>query len=213
MGCRQSFIKSFGVELKNMYHTAVNHALKVGFLHPTARQGVISLIPKKGRDRNFLVHWRPITLLNVDYKILSKALANKMKIVLPTLIHEDQTGFLSGRSISENIRKMCDVIDFYMLQNLPALVVSVDFAKAFDRVDYNALYAAMCYFNFPEEFIEWTKVMFKGFSLQTVNNGNLSEPLTLTRGLFQGNPQAPYLFLIVIEVLAQKLQEHSDMRD
>ena len=69
----------------------------------SARQSLISLIPKKDKDRNYLQNWQPITLLNVDSKIISKAIANRLKLVLDDIIDPDQTGFVTGKDISENL--------------------------------------------------------------------------------------------------------------
>ena len=173
---------------------------------------MITLIPKKGRNRNQVRNWRPITLLNVDYKIYSKTIANRIKIVLPDLIHEDQTGFMSGRSITENIRKIVDLIEYSHTKQLPGLVVQIDYLKAFDRVDYNAVWQTFRYFGFEQEFIDMVKILFEDFNLCTTNNGYVSRSFKPSRGLFQGNPIAPYVFLLLIETLAIQLRNNKNIK-
>ena len=84
--------------------------LTVGALSPTQRQALIKLIAKKDRDKRFIENWRPISLLNVDTKILSKTIATKLKTVLPTLVKSDQTAYVPGRFIGESCRLISDVI-------------------------------------------------------------------------------------------------------
>ena len=74
---------------------------------------MISLLPKKNKDTLLLNNWRPISLLNLDYKIAIKCIAKRLEKVLPTLINSDQTGNIKNRSIGENIRLISDVIELY----------------------------------------------------------------------------------------------------
>ena len=106
------------------------------------RRGVISLLFKKG-DRTQLKNWRPITLLTTDYKILSKALANRLHEVLPLIIHSDQTASIRGRTINDNARLLHDVIAYANTNSVPLAVVSVDQMKAFDRVSHDSCSSAL----------------------------------------------------------------------
>ena len=86
------------------------------------RRGIIKLIPKKDADPNLIKNWRPLTLLNCDYKIASKAIANRIKTVLPELISDDQLGFIKNRCISNNIRTLDSVIQYTANKNIPGLI-------------------------------------------------------------------------------------------
>jgi len=103
-GFTAEFYKHFcdlvGTDLIN----SLNQAFGVGELFISQQRGVITLIPKEDSDLLDLQNWRPITLLNIDYKIASKTLAKRIQNVLPKLVHSDQTGFMKGRYIGENIR-------------------------------------------------------------------------------------------------------------
>ena len=94
------FFDLLGKDLLNTYNEAFNR----GSLSPSQKRGTITLIPKGDENLSDLKNWRPISLLNIDYKILSKALAKRMEEHLPKLIHSDQTGFVDGRYIGQNIR-------------------------------------------------------------------------------------------------------------
>ena len=203
------FYMVFWLKLKEPLYKAIKFAMENRCLHPSAREGLISLIPKKERDLLYIKHWRPIVLLDTVFKIAAKIMANRIKKVLGNLIHESQTGFVKGRLISENLRKLLDVIE---RNDLSGLLISVDFENAFDKVMYEAVSKIMHWFNFGQKIIKWINVLFTNFKLSTYNNGYISEPFAVTKGLFQGNPIAPYLFIIVIECLATKLQQNKKIK-
>ena len=131
-GLSAEFYKMFWIHLKDSLLEAYNYAKATGTLHLSARRGVLSLIPKRNKDRTFLTHWRPISLLSTEFKILSKALANRIKLVLGSLISPEQAGFVQDRNIHDNVCKLFDLLEVMWLKNELRIVVSVDFAKAFD---------------------------------------------------------------------------------
>ena len=92
------------------------------------------MLPKKNKDTLFLKNWRPITLLNTDYKIATKCIAKRLAKVLPKLINRDQTGYVKNRFIGKNIRLISDVIESYEEKNLPGMLLFIDFEKAFDSL-------------------------------------------------------------------------------
>ena len=103
-------------------------------LSRTQRRGILHLLYKKD-DPLSLKNWRPISLLNLDYKIATKALYNRLRKVLPQILSEDQTCGMPGRSIFENLL-LRDTIDYAKLKQLSAAVISLDQEKAFDRVNH-----------------------------------------------------------------------------
>ena len=103
------------------------------------RRAIISLLPKKEKDRIFLKNWRPTSLLNVDYKILAKALANRLTTFLPLLIDEDQTGYVKQRFIGNNIRIIEDIMIYIEHNNVKGIMLSIDFEKAFDSLKWSYL--------------------------------------------------------------------------
>ena len=100
---------------------------KIGKLSITQRRGIIKLITKKDAEPFFIKNWRPLTLLNSDYKIAAKSIANRLKPLLPDLINYDQTGFIRGRFIGENIRLIDSVICYAKENNIPGLLLFLDF--------------------------------------------------------------------------------------
>ena len=118
-----------------------------GILPLTCRQGIIRLLPKKDNNRLFLKNWRPLTLLNSDYKCLAKIIANRIKKVLKTIIDNDQTGFIKGRYIGQNITKLLDIMDYTDNEHIPALLISIDYEKAFDTIEWETIDTAFKLFN------------------------------------------------------------------
>ena len=211
-GIPVDFYKVFWIKLKDRMLKLFNYCFKVNRMHTTARQGIISIIPKKGRDILLIRSWRPIVLLCVDFKVISKVISNRIREVLNTIIHTDQNGFVPGRNISNNIRKAYDVLDYTSRKNIAAVLISVDFEKAFDRVEYSSLYSSLEYFGFGNYLIKWMKIFFTDFQLSVTNAGYNSPWFTPTRGLFQGNPIGPNAFLILVEILAINLRRSKNIK-
>ena len=88
------------------------------------KQAIITLIEKKGKDRSLLENWRPISLLNVDAKIMSKVIAARIKNVLPNIIHHNQTGFIKDWYIGETVRSIFDIMELTVEENIPGLMIS-----------------------------------------------------------------------------------------
>ena len=96
--------------------------------------GIITLLPKKGKDPFLVKNYRPLSLLNTDYKILAKVVANRLKLCLHQIIHADQTGFMKGRNIGSNIRTIIDLIEYCDANKITGSIILLDIEKAFDSV-------------------------------------------------------------------------------
>lgn len=186
---------------------SLNASFEKGRLSPDQRRGVISLIPKKGKDRRSLRSWRPITLLNLDYKILAKVLDNRMSGVVAKLVHLNQTGFMAGRYIGTNLRNVDDIIAFLRV-NGGGLVTSLDYEMAFDTLDRDFLFKVLVSCNFGDQFIKWIKLLYEGAEGCILNNGHSSGWFPLRAGLRQGCPASPHLFVLAVEKLAHSIRSN-----
>ena len=143
-----------------------------------------------------------MSLLNRDYKILTKLLANRLQKVLPLLIKDDQTGCLKGRFIGENIRKIIDIFENTSSLADPGLAVFLDFEKAFDTVSWQFLKKTLKNFNFGKNFIKWIDIIYNRPLCCVTNNGKASDFFEISRGIRQGCPLSALLFILVAEVMA-----------
>ena len=145
------FYTTFWENINTLLIESINSAYHNGELSTSQKKGILSLIFKKG-DTTLLENWRPISLLNTDYKILAHALANRLKKVISKLIHTDQSGYIKGRNISSNIRLIQDVIDFFEENETEGAIVFLDFKKAFDTLSHNFLQNILIKFQFGKRY-------------------------------------------------------------
>ena len=145
--------------MKVSIRRAINESFKLGKFSISLRQGLITCIPKGDKPRQFLKNWRPITLLNVIYKIASGCIAERLKSVLTKLISSDQTGFISGRYIGENTRLIYDVMRYTEDENIPGILLIIDFEKAFDSISWEFITEVLDYFNFGNSLKRWISVL------------------------------------------------------
>ena len=160
-GLTKEFYETFWDEIKDIFFESVKEAKHKGELSISQRQAIIKLIEKKDRDKRYIKNWRPISLLNVDTKIISKALSEKMKEVLPSLISYEQTAYIKNRFIGESGRLISDIIDICSSYNIEGYLVTMDIEKAFDSLDHNFLIAVLKKFGFGKIFISWISILLK----------------------------------------------------
>ena len=175
-----------------------------GSLSLSQRRGIISLVFKKG-DRLDARNWRPISLLNVDYKLASRAIAGRLLKVIHSVVNKDQTCGVPGRFIGENVALLRDMVDFASSSNVPMAIISLDQEKAFDRVDWRFMRANLSKMGFCSSFIRWVDLFCTGVQSAVSVNGYLRF-FFLSRGVRQGCPLSPLLYVLVSEVLAVNIR-------
>ena len=145
----------------------------------------------------------------VCYKLCARALAGRLLKVLEFVIHRDQTCGVKGRYIGENVALLSDIVRFTEETSFPAVILSLDQEKAFHRVDWDFLVSTLCHMGFGPNFIAWVKLLYSDIRSAVLVNGYVSESLWPSRGVRQGCPLSPLLYVICIEVLAANLRANS----
>ncbi|GBG71943.1 hypothetical protein CBR_g10880 [Chara braunii] len=193
---------AFGPALVDIY----NEVLVGGKLGKGMTHGVISVLFKKG-DKAEVRNWRPISLLNVSYKILAKALARRLSRFLPELVEKDQGAFVQGRSIFNNIVTAIETLEVVQKENLDTAILLLDLEKAYDKVGWTFVLTTLRKMGFSEGFCACIIDMYTYSTSSVMINGHLS-----ARSLRQGCPLAPLVFVLQLEVLLNRIRKHPNIR-
>lgn len=180
----------------NFFHT--------GFVPKGANSSFIVLIPKKSNPDK-ISDFRPIKLINSLFKLLLKVMTLRLKPEIDSLISEEQSAFIKGRNISQSIILVNEVIHSLRKKDGAGLIFKIDFSKAYDSVNWECLFHTMEGLNFGSQWIKWIKSILKYTRMSVIVNGSPTKEFTPRRGLRQGDPLAPYLFIMIGEILHRLL--------
>jgi exonuclease III len=205
-GFTVDFYKFFWPDIKNLVCKSIKLAVQRGEMSIEQKRAVLTLVPKKDKDVRILKNWRPISLLNTDYKILAKALAIRIQSVIPYIINHDQSGCIKNRSTFGNIRSIYDVINYINENKRDGIITFVDYEKAFDTVSWKFLFDCLKAYNFGDNFINAIKTLYNNVETCVTNNGHSSQFFKPSRGIRQGCPISALLFLLVAETLANAIR-------
>ena len=209
-GLTLEFYLKFWDQLGPILVQVFNDCLQSSELCESMKTSVTRLVFKKG-DKKSLKNWRPISLLNVDYKICSKALSLRLSKVLDSIVSPDQTCSVPGRSIASNLILLRDTLDYIERTNETGILVSLDQEKAFDRVDRSFLISLLKHFGFGPSFCNWIFTLYNGANMQVLVNDFLSSKIDLQRGVRQGDSLSPMLYILCVEVLACNIRTCPDI--
>ena len=211
-GLPAELYKLFWSDISDALISALNFSYDTGELPITQRRGLIKLIPKKETDLRNLKNWRPLSLLNCDYKIAAKSIANRIQATLPKLINNDQTGFIKGRFIGENIRLIDSIINYTANENIPGLILLLDFQKVFDTLEWPFIEKTLQHCGFSLSIQKWIRTLYCDIESCIINNGWMSDCFKIERGVRQGCPLSPYLFVPSVEVLANAIRRDPSIK-
>lgn len=201
-GLSPEFLLAFWDVLEDPYFDSIMYSIDINKLSEEQRSGIITLVPKKAKERTILSNWRPITLLNSDFKIYSKALANRIQVCIKDVVEPDQTAFVQGRTIGTNILNIQGVIDQVNADNSTGILLAMDYSKAFDTIRWSLIHKALELFQFGEFLSKAVSVLFKDVKTSIYNHGFSSGYFFPSRGIRQGCCCSPSLFILAVELLA-----------
>ena len=200
-GLTVEFYRLFWEDVQNLVINSLNEGFDLQKLSDSQKHGIITLSFKKG-NKNHLNNWRPITLLNTDYKILTHILAQRLQTVLPKIISTDQNGYLKNRFIGYSVRQIEDIIELTKNDNKQNALLFVDFKKAFDSIEWNFMNKTLSKFGFHNNTIRWINTLYNQITSCVLNNGWKTEFVSPQRGIRQGCPCSALIYIVTAEILA-----------
>lgn len=192
-GVPLEFYITFWEHVGPLIHEILLEGLQIDQFHVRIVKGHIVLIPKKGNQ--FLVsNKRPLTLLNVVYKIWAKPYQLRLSKVLNRFISYHQSAFLPGRSIHHSVLLLNEILHRAALSGLDFALLKLDICKAFDKTEWDFLIALLEHIGFGPNFIRFITATMANATFAVIINGHQSDPLKITHSMRQGCPLSPLLF-------------------
>lgn len=179
---------------------------------PSFANGRIILLAKPNNDPLDVNGWRPVTLLNTDYKIAAKILTNRLNDVLPMIISELQAAAVPGRSIFASLTLTRDIFTYVKQKQIKGAFITIDQEKAYDKVNHHYIYETMKQFGFPQDFIDIIKLLYKDITSEIQINNTLTDCFSVTRGVRQGCSLSPGLFVLTLDPLLRRVDQEKRMR-
>ncbi|KAF7824315.1 reverse transcriptase [Senna tora] len=203
-GFQAAFFQKYWDFLNIDIMPCIQHIFSSKTMPPNWNDTIICLIPKiqnPTKVKNFC----PISLCNTLYKLVSKVLVNRIKPFLPNLISENQAAFIKGRKANDNIILANEIIHSYnrkRSRKFGWLIISLDLEKAYDRLNWSFISSVLLKMNFPAELVSLISACISSVSHQFLINGTLTHKIIPSRGIRQGDPLSPYIFICCMQYLS-----------
>ena len=205
-GINNAFIKKFWYLLRIPIQKYAKYSFEAGKLSQTFCNGSIRLIPKKG-DHSQIKNWRPISLLNCMYKVISRAINNRLKKVSDRILSRAQKGFTNSRFIQEVLINVIETIAGCKSRNVDGLVVAIDVAKAFDSLSHRFMEKTWQFFGFGENLTKMLKTIVSGRSSCIILDDNsYSNHFKIDSGSMQGDSPSPLIFNFNQQIMIFKVE-------
>ncbi|CAI5969000.1 unnamed protein product [Closterium sp. NIES-65] len=192
--------------LRKPVMSMVEEFVSSGKLPEVANEAVTIVLYKKGEETD-VRNYRPITLLTSVYKILAKVVATRMKAVLDQVISKEQFGFLPGRRLTDVVSLVADLIETAKNEDSDWYLLLIDFEKAYDSVQRGFMLETIAKLGFPPRFVGWIETLHRDLHTRLCINGWTGEQIQMRKGVRQGCPLAPYLFLCAVEPLSRLVEK------
>ena len=194
-GFTTEFYKAFWNDIKTCLFDTIAFLFKICKLTESQYQGVITLIPKPDKNHLLECNYRPITLLNYDYKIISKVINNRLKYLLHHLVSNEKNGFTKGRYIENNTRLMFDFIDYADCHNKQSTLLSLDMCKTFDSLKWTFISKVLECYGFGDKFLRFLKTVYNNPSCCIINNIYMCSFFEVPTGVRLGDPLSSTIYV------------------
>ena len=206
-GLTVKFFKTFFDELSPLFMKLLDAAFTHGILTKDFKLSYTILLPKDSGSLLDVKNFRPISLLNITFKMITKALSNKISPFLENLVHPDQAAVIRGRSIQNHNHNIRDLISLAKLRGDHSCILSIDQQKAYDRVSHEWMRKVLKENNFGPNFLKWISILNEGATSKILLNKSLTNEFTLHRGVRQGDVMSPILYILTLEPLLEKIRQ------
>nr|GEZ71214.1 RNA-directed DNA polymerase, eukaryota [Tanacetum cinerariifolium] len=204
------FYRQFWPSIENDVFAAVSHFFTFGDIPNGCNSCFIALIPKVPDD-NLVKDFRPISLIRSMCKIIAKILANRLVGVLGDIVNEVQSAFITERQILDGPFILNEVIQWFKLKKKQSLIFKVDFEKSYDSVRWDFLDDVLKKFSFGNKWCAWIQSCLRSLRGSIIINGSPTEEFQFFKGLKQGDPLSPFLFILIMESLHLSFQHVVDV--
>jgi hypothetical protein len=201
-GFTTDFFHSYWKMLREEVWQLVEESCSSGKVLPALNATFLTLIPKEERVTN-PKNFRPIALCNVIYKIISKFIALRLKPILPFIISKEQSGYVEGRKIMDSIILFHEIIHSLKSTSTPGMILKLDLSKDFDKLSWQYMKELLLAFGFNKDWVSWIMNLISSTFFSILVNGVPSQPISPSRGIRQGDPLSPFLFVIMAEGLGR----------
>ncbi|XP_016207070.1 uncharacterized protein LOC107647514 [Arachis ipaensis] len=205
-GYNMNFIKKCWDDIGPEFSAAVLWFFQSAQLPTDANVTWVTLVPKVEGAKE-VKDFRPISIVGCLYKVISKVLVRRMRSVMPGLVGQTQTAFVQGRKIHDGALIACETVHWLNARKMKAVIIKLDFQKAYDRVRWSFVDIVLQKMGFGQRWRNWVKECVTTATMSVLVNGTPSKPFKIERGLRQGDPISPLLFVLVVEVLHRMLGE------
>ena len=208
-GITAEFYKKFHLELTPIFAEVYNNIFNKEKLTKSMKRGIVTLIFKNKGSPNNLKFWQPISLLNIDYKILTKILTKKIYKYVNDLVNPFQRTGSKERNINNNLLNVKMIIEYIKQNNINTAFLAMDNEKAFDRIEHNFIKAVLKKYNFSKNFIKWFNIIYSDITSKIMVNGTFTKDIKINRSVRQGCPLSMILYILFIEPLIYKISQNT----
>ena len=203
------YIFKMWTHLKKIISTLVIKSFATCDFEMSLSEGLIVFLHKNGKPPNEIKSWRPLTLLNSIFKIASGILAQRLKKKIPKITHKHQYGFVNGKNASDMVELLKKIIGEEKKEGINTVLLALDFKGAFDTVKHEAIIRALKMKKFGGKFINRVAALLAGNESKIIVNGRMNgdEKVKIRRSARQGDPLSPYLFILVLDELLERMDD------